>query len=277
MIYQIGNMSLNCIRELFRCEADNVSVCQDLNASADAFYTLVTIKDHGLAKEIIESYEKAGKKFIATAPHPDGFLILFPYKDERRLSQFYIGTRFSNEECENICVNLIMECLRADIPYPLLYLILDQDQIDLGKDCSIHFGYGLDFSAYDTTIGERECANRCARIILELIRPMAQSKVMSFELMKRKVPKEVYRTFADIYHDVKITTEAEAKPGIIKRAKAFLSRNLGRIFKLLVILCGILVVIVLLMLLTQLIVGDISFFRLFKNPFKEIGTESMLQ
>ncbi|MCR5520652.1 MAG: hypothetical protein K6F44_01925 [Lachnospiraceae bacterium] len=277
MIYQIGNMSLNCIREVFRCDADNVSICQDINASSDTCYTLVTIKDHSLAKEIIESYEKAGKKFLATAPHPDGFLILFPYRAERRLSKFYIGTRFSSEECEKICINLIMECMRADMPYPLLYLILDQDQIDLGKDCSVHFGYGLDFSAYDTTIGERECANRCAQIVYSLIEPMAQTKAMSYELMRRKVPKKVYRRFADVFHDVKITTEAEAKSGVLKRAKAFLSRNIGRFFKLFIILCGVLTVIVLLMLLTQLIVGDISFFRLFKNPFKEIGTESMLQ
>jgi len=277
MIYQIGNMSLNCIREVFRCDADNVGICQDINASSDTYYTLVTIKDHGIAKEIIESYEKEGKKFLATAPHPDGFLILFPYNSERRLSQFYIGTRFSSEECEKICVNLIMECMRADIPYPLLYLILDQDQIDLGKDCSISFGYGLDFSAYDTTIGERDCANKCAQIVYDIIEPKAQSKAMSYELMKRKVPKKVYRHFSEIYHDVKITTEAEAKPGILKRAKAFLSRNIGRFFKILLILCGVLAVIVLLMLLTQLIVGDISFFRLFRNPFKEIGTESMLQ
>jgi hypothetical protein len=277
MIYEIGNMSLNCIREVFRCEADNVSICQDINAAADTCYTLVTVKDHGLAKELIESFEAEGKQFLATAPHPDGFLILFPYKPERRLSQFYMGSLFSNEECEKICVNLVMECMRADIPYPLLYLILDQDQIDLGKDCSISFGYGLDLSAYDSSIGERECANKCAEIVFGLIESKSEAKAMSYELMKRKVPKNVYIHFAEIFRDIKVTTEAEVKVGIVKRARAFLSRNLGRFFKLFIILCGIPVVVVLLMLLTQLLVGDISFFRLFKNPFKEIGTESMLQ
>jgi len=81
----------------------------------------------------------------------------------------------------------------------------------------------------------------------------------------------------DIFRDVRITTEAETKTGIVKRVKAFIKRNLGRFFKILIIACGILAVMVLLMLITQLIVGDIPFFRLFNNPFKEIGTESMLQ
>jgi len=277
MIYKIGDMSLNCIREVFRCEADNVSVCRDINSSAGTCYTLLTIKDHELAKEIIASFDKAGKHFLATAPHADGFLILFPYKPERELSQFYIGSLFSNEECEKICVNLIMECMTADIPYPLLYLILDQNQINLEKDCSIHFSYGLDLSEYDSSIGERECANKCAQIVFKLIEPKQQAKAMSYALMSKKVLRESYRRFPEIFHDVKITTEAEAKSGIIKRAKAFLSRNIGRFFKLFIILCGILTVVVLLMLITQLIVGDISFFRLFDNPFEEIGTESMLQ
>lgn len=277
MIYQIGNMSLNCIREVFRCEADNVSICQDINSSAETCYTLVTIKDHSLAKEIIESYENSGKKFLATAPHPDGFMILFPYKPERRLSRFYVGAALSNDECENICVNLITECMTAELPYPLLYLILTQDQIELEKDGSVYFSYGLDLSDYDSSIGEKECANACAKIVLSLIEPKAEAKATSYEILRRRVPREGYRRFVDIFRDVKITMEAEAKPGLLKRAKAFLARNLGRFFKLFIILCGILVVLVLLMLITKLIIGDIPFFRLFGNPFEEIGTESMLQ
>ena len=277
MIYQIGNMSLNCIREVFRCDADNVCICQDMSSSSDTCYTLITIKDHALAREMIESFEQAGKKFLATAPHPDGFLVLFPYRSERRLSQFYIGSHLSNEDCEKICVNLITECMTADMPYPLLYLILCQDQIDLDKDCSVHFGYGLDLSEYDSSIGEKECANICAQIILRLIEPKAEAKAISYEILKRKVQRGGYNRFVDIFRDVRITTEAEAKTGIVKKVKAFIKRNLGRFFKILIIACGILAVIVLLMLITQLIVGDIPFFRLFSNPFKEIGTESMLQ
>lgn len=277
MIYQIDNMSLNCIREVFKCDANDVCICRDINATTDTFYTLLIIKDHGLAKTIIENFEQTGHKHPLTAPHPDGFMMVFPYKSERELSKFYMGSLFSNEDCEKICINLIIECMSADLPYPFLNLILRQGRINLGKDCSISFGYDLDLSGYDTSITQRDCVGDCATWVLRILEPKADEKALSYELMRRKVPHHGYQSFTDLYRDVKITTEAETKPGKIKRFKAFLRRNAGRGFRIFIVLCGILVVITLLMLIAQLIVGDIPLFRIFTNPFTEIGTESMLQ
>lgn len=277
MIYQIDNMSLNCIREVFRCDANDVCICRDINASAETCYTLLIVKDHELARTIIANFEETKHKLPLTAPHPEGFMMVFPYHPERELSRFYIGSLFTNEDCEKICANLIIECMSADMPYPFLSLILKQGKVNLGKDCSVSFGYELDLSLYDTSVTERDCVSECASIVLKLLEPKAQEKALSYELMCRKVPHKGYQRFAELFHDVKITTEAETKTGVTKRAKALVRRNMGRFFKIFIVLCGILVAITLLMLITQLFTGDMPLFRIFSNPFKEIGTESMLQ
>ena len=277
MIYQIGNMALNCIREVFCGPANDVFICCDDNAPVETYYTVLRVKDHRIAKEIIENFEETGKKILATSTFMEQFLFVFPYKKERSLDAFYMGEAYDVATCEQICTNLIMECISCDLPYPFLFMILTQSQIHLEKDNSIYFSYQVDVSNFSKLRNERDCAVQCASIVLEMLKAKANKKAMSYELLSRKIPRESYQRFTDLYKDVKLASDAEGKKGILKRIKAWFFRNQDNLFRIFLVVCLFLGIVTILMLLTQLIFGDVPFLRIFYNSFKVIGTESMLQ
>lgn len=277
MVYQVDNMSLNCIRDVFKGEVNDVYVCQDIMAPLTTYYTVLKVKKHETAKELLESFETYSFSPIGVAADSDGLLVVFPYRQERKLDDFYMGETYSIQTCETICINLIMECISCGLPYPLLYLILRQSEIHLQKDNSVYFGFSLDLSQFEKRRVEKDCVVKCASIVLDLLADQSVTKAVSYELMSRKVPRQSYQRFTELYKDVKMAADSEAKAGIFKRLKAFLSRNSDTIFRIFIVLCSILAITAIILILTQLIFGDVGFLRIFVNTFKKIGTESMLQ
>lgn len=277
MIYEIDDMSLNCIRDISKDPVNDIFVCRDTNAPIETYYTVLTVKDHEKAKELIECFRSQPSVLKGMGSTADGFVFVLPYRRERCLNEFYMGDTYDVSTCEQICINLILECISCELPYPVLYSVLDQQQLNMEKDYSIYFNYQLKLESFDPHRTEQDCAVKCASIVLELLKPQAIHKALSYELLSRKVPKGSYQRFTDLYKDVKVASEANVKKGILKRIKAWFVRNQDGIFRFFLVICIILAVLTVLMLLSQLIFGDIPLLRLFSNPFRSIGTESMLQ
>jgi hypothetical protein len=61
-----------------------------------------------------------------------------------------------------------------------------------------------------------------------------------------------------------------------ERVKRFLVARQDRIYRILSVVCVVLVCIVVVNLISRLFIEDFSFWRLFTNPLEHIGTESML-
>ena len=277
MTYQIDNMSLNCIRDVFKGSVNDIYVCKDLNAPVETFYTVMIIKKHTVSRNLLESFGEFKYKPLGLSAFGDGFIVVFPYKQERNLEDFYMGTSYTLEDCEKVAVNLVMECISSGIPFPLLYLILKQGRVNMQKDFSIFFGFDIDLEEYVSDKNEKDCVGVCAKIVLELLEAKRSDRAMSYELLSKKVPRGSYQYFIELYKDVRLAIDAEAKSGFFKRMKAFFKRHSDFFFRIFVVVCILLIIVALLMLGCQLIFGDIGFLRLFFNPFKMIGTESMLQ
>ena len=72
--------------------------------------------------------------------------------------------------------------------------------------------------------------------------------------------------------------EAPAKKYKLRvRLKRWLGRNQELLFRILLVFCLLLLVLVIIMVISQIFTGGVPFLRVFFNPFKEIGTETMLQ
>lgn len=278
MIYQIENMTLNSIMDVFDGPVNDVCICRDESAITETYYTVIRIKKHELARDIIGKLNDCKDSSLVTmTSHQSGFLLVFPYRSARPIKNFYMGATYSLEDCERVCVNLIMECMSSKLPYPFLYLILEQEEINMLKDFSVFFTYALDLSKYDAEKGEKDCVVKCSHIVYRLLEPKGSKKVTSYLLLQKKTPRESYVRFTDLYKDVKVATQTEIRKGFRKRAKAFANRNQDKIFKVCIVIFGIAAIVALIMLITQMIFGDIPFLRIFVNVFKNIGTESMLQ
>lgn len=281
MIYQTDTMQLKSVGKVFRGTANEVHICKDIQLESPIYYTLIIIYDHEITKEFLEIQKKAqedGRDAIIESFSFQGNLcIIFPYKMSRPIEAFYIGNTDTLKNSENVCRNFIIECIASKLPYQFLYLILTQGQVHIEKDKSVFFGYELDMSCLDKTIGEQECVIKCGNMIAQILEPHAKANTITYVLLQKRLPKSHYERFVQLYQDFKMASIPQSKIGIRFRVKALYSRQQDALFRCLLIICICLGGMALLMVISQIIFGDIPFLRLFSNPFKMIGTESLIR
>lgn len=280
MLYQSQKMKLECIRTVKKNNTNDVFICRDLNTAAGNLYTLLAIKDHLISRKYLEIFEYAGlsaqDSYIDSFSDKGAFCMVFEYKQERPLKDFYMGSSYTLAECENVCIQVLMACMASNLPFPLIYLILKQEQLHMSKDYSVYFSYELDLSELDPEITERDCAVQCAAILRDMLAPKASQKAFSYRLLEKKISRKSYDRFMELYKDIRITA-APQKKSLIKQIKAWFIRNQDVLFRILLVVCVILAIVAVVSLISQLLFGDIPWLRLFFNGFKTIGTESLVQ
>lgn len=281
MIYPSQKMQLKEVRIVKKGEVNDIVICQDIGSEAGSLYTLMVIREHGIAKRFLEIFEEAdiplSQCYLECFSYQGVFYVVFPYKRERPLFDFYMGESYSLQESEDICIHLILSCISAGIPYPMLYLILEQGQLHLAQDHSVYFSYQIDLKELDKDRDERDCVVQCAKILLKLLESKASQKAVSYRLLEKKIDKRSYQKFTELYKDVRVAAAPKKRRGIKAIISAFLKRNKDLLFAILLRICIVLIVIVIISFVSQVIFGDIPWLRIFINGFKQIGTESLLQ
>lgn len=282
MIYNAGEKKLNCIRKVLENEVVEVWVAQDTGKDGDAEYnTLIIVKDHGTAKRLMKIWEdglREGRESCGQMPAGrEEFCIVYPYREERPLYKFYGSEPRSGKECEQICINLLVECISSGEAWPLLYLILCQKQVHIEKDLSIFFGYQLDLKELNEEIGEKDCVVKCARMVLDMMQDTPEmEKTIGMNLIRKKLLKDGYSHFAELFRDIHMDAGAWKKVKLKERIKDFFQAKRRTIIRILLIISAFLGVIAVLMILSQMIFGDIPFLRIFTGSFEMIGRESLL-
>ena len=261
--------------------ANEVMICEDTRDTAGGKCTVLAVDDHRIMHRFIDIYDSREDIPKETEPvilsEEGRNFVVYPYVQERPLDDFYMGGAMTLVECEEVCINLIISCMTSNLPWPVLFLVLKQREIQLARDRAVHISYKLDLTQLDDTIGESECAVECAKILLELLEPKAASKAKSYLLLKKKTEKTSYGSFKELYKDVEIAAEPNKKHGILAALKAWFNRNKGNLFRILLWVSLILAIFVIVTFITNLIFGDVPWLRLFIRSFEKIGLESLLQ
>lgn len=288
MVYYAQNMELEVISQVFHGSVNDVAVCRDRLSASGALYTLLAVHDRECARKmlvVMENSQRSGESScLLHFSQNEMMLFLFPYREERKFSAFAAGQMVSPEAGEAICINLVMECLSTDLPWPLLYLVLEQDCVQIAKDNTVYFTMILDLKDLEPARTERNCVSSCARLLLDLLAgPVAgrsrrrRKKLKSFELIRKKMGKNAYTGFPELYQDIKLTALPPVKPSLKREFRIFWQNNRDRLFRLLLVLCILLVIAAVVVLLSQLIFGDVPLLRLFRHTFDVIGTENLHQ
>lgn len=281
MIYQSQKMRLKCIRVIERTKVNDIMICRDLNAAEEGLYTVLVVYDHEIVRKFLTVYEHseyaADASCVESFSDQGAFVIVYPYLKERALQSFYMGDSYKLSECEDICINTILACISAEIPYPILYLILKQKQLHLAKNHNVYLGYTINLEELDEKKTERDCAVQCAKVLRELLEPKASQKAISYQLLDKKISKKSYQKFTELYKDIRIAAAPKKRGNVLTSIRAWFLRNRDQIFHLMFWVCILLVLLVIATFVTQAIFGDIPWLRLFINGFKKIGTESLLQ
>lgn len=281
MFYQSDRMKLERTRVVLQGAVNDVYICKDHEAKGEILYTLLVIKDHHIAKTYLEIFElsagKGQKAYVESFSDQGHFCMVFPYRSERPLQSFYMGNTYLPEESEKICTELILACMSSGLPYPILYLVLTQGQIHLAQDHSLYFGYQFDLKELDQYKGEKECVLACARVLRGLLASKATVKGFTFRVLVKKIERESYRHFAELYKDVRLTSAPEKQKGMMRRLVSWLNKYRQGLTRILFILCILAVVLAVLSLISQLLFGEVAWLRLIINGFKVIGTQSLEQ
>lgn len=277
MIYQSQNRELEVVKMTRSNAVNDVCICRDVSSPAEDFYTVIAVKDHGTVKQLLSIFEQSEirmkERIIDTFSWNGQFVLVFPYSQERSLSRFYMGDSYPLARCEEICINFLIACIDCRLPWSVLYLILDQGQVNLSSGNDVYLGYQIDFSDFDPERGEGDCTERAAVLARRMLEPKASEKAVSYILLEKRIANESYQRFTDLYRDIRIAATSEEKRGIIARIKAAYARHKDTLFAILLRLSVVLAIIALAAFITQLLFGDVVWLAFLFNHFKVIGTE----
>ena len=281
MIFESGKMRLLVVGTKSIGEVNDIYICRDLNSSGGILYTVIVVHDHDVVRTILEMFRMSDRRgegiLIEEFAQGDQEILVFPYHRERPLKDFYNGEALTLAQCEEVCISTILTCITCNLPYPILYLLLKNDQLQLAVDNSVFLGFEMNLAELDTEVSESDCTDVCASILLELLEPKAGQKATSYYLLSKKTANGSYTRFTDLYRDITIAAVTKKKLTPWVRLKLWFKRNTDRFLGILFWLSVILGVIALSLLISRLFFGGNSWLRLLFNIFKKIGTESMLQ
>ncbi len=281
MIYESGKMRLLPVATKSMGKVNDCYICRDLASSGGILYTVIVVHQHETVRQILELfrlYDRKGEDtLIDNFSVGDKHVLVFPYHKERPLFDFYEGESLTLSQCEEVCFSTILACITSDLPYPILYLLLENGMLNLSNDYSVFLSYEMDLSQLNPEIGEKECTDTCARILLELLKPKSGQKATSYYLLEKKTANGSYSRFTDLYRDITIAAVSKKKITPIFLIKLWIKRNADTIIGILFWISLILAVICLSIIISRFFLGGNSWFRLLFNTFKKIGTESLLQ
>ncbi len=273
--------SLKTIRNVFENEVNCVTICENEGATGHERWTVINIKDHGTARRFLDVYEKAGISVddgdFRCYSVGDEYHVMYPYLRERPLRDFYMGGALTVAECEEICRNLIIACMTCGLPAPMLYLALRQGLVHLAVDRSVYLSYMFDLKDLDENITEKECVHACAEILREILEVKAKQKADSYILLEKKIMRESYVRFTELYKDLEVAGERKRNFNILGQIRYWFESHKDVLFRILLVVVTLLVIFTLITLITNAIFGDIPWMRLFIKSFEKIGLESLLQ
>lgn len=279
MIYESGKMQLLVVSTKFVGEVNDCFICRDLKAPGQILYTVLVVHHHTVVRDLLSMFVLSGRDgkqvLVDDFALGEKHIYVFPYHKERPLDQFYEGESLTLKQCEDICISIILACITSDLPYPILYLLLKGNMLQLASDRSVFFSYEIDFKDLDTTIGEKECTGICAEILLRLLKPKSGQKTTSYYLLQKKIDNGSYARFTDLYRDITIAAVSSKKITPLFLVKLWIKRNQDTLVGILFWICLILGIFALSIIISRFLLGGNSWFRYLINTFKKIGTETL--
>jgi hypothetical protein len=165
--------------------------------------------------------------------------------------------------------------MESPLPYPLLFLEFEQELVHIEKDNSVYLTQDFDISELKPSIDESDCVVQCARLMLSVLNLNRKKRLKSRKLLSRKVERQAYTRFSEIYHDIKLTILAEKKQSALQRFFQYLGTRKDRIFRVILVLSVICFALALVMLISYLIFGDFALGKIFGHNLNTIGTERL--
>ena len=281
---------LKIVREVLNNNVNKIYICENIGDKYDnEYYTLIRIYDDNVIKDLLKVvYDKDGKIklpddiFKGLFVDVDTLNILITYKEPRKIF-LYLKSYMTSEYSQYIIIkNMLYQCLALRVEYPLLYLFLNAENINLDEDFNIFFNGFLNFEKFNVDIDEKKCVQKCCEIIDEILNSNQElankSHVKAINLFIKKKRNNVYKRIIDIYNDFKIQEKKykQTQNNILETIKFNIQNVFTRNFKLIIAYVGsILIILAAVMFLCNLLKMDLPFTKY--KGLNIIGTVNMSQ
>lgn len=275
MVFRTGKKQLTCISELFQGKNNGIYICEDRENQEK--YCLWAVKNHRLAGQLTEYFEgESIPENTEIFSMGKIYYVMFPYREERKFTDFFPIESGSQEEAKELCRRAVFLCLTCGFPMPVLYLLLKQDCLNIGRDKSVYFTCRINLDELQMRT-EAECTCCLSAYLEQMLEITGNTSWTGYRLMKMKNSRQHYKKFADLYQDIQSGVKMNKAGTFFDRCKRHLNEKKPVFLRILKVLCVLTGIVALIVLFGDLLFGESPFTRLFVNSFKMIGTESMLQ
>ena len=117
----------------------------------------------------------------------------------------------------------------------------------------------------------------CAMVIRDLLKEKLTKKNVSYQLLMKKIPRQGYQNFRDLYRDIRLSSSMVGKRSLKARILGLSREHQATIYKALLVVSVFLLILTVSMMISQRIWGEVPFLRILFNNFKQIGTESLIR
>jgi hypothetical protein len=277
MIIEAPKVRYECISHVLHTDANDSYICKKIQNSDKKQYVINVIHKRNIAKSFLSALHKSENTSdcIDYFTWEQNFCIVLPYSGSRNIRKFFIPEAISSKDCHKIYRNMVFSCMTAQVPYPLLYLVLKQKKLNLSEDYGISVDYCIDMSAFDENTGEEECLRECLSFILILADEKGTDNYATYQVLSKRYMRGSYTTFLELYRDIENSDLMLEKDNIFRKLKRGwfqYGQRLWLIIKLVLFVIGIVAII---LFICEFLFGDVPFMRIFVNSFKVIGDRNL--
>ncbi len=229
---QTPDNSYKEIRTVLRGKANDVLVCRSMAGNRPGYRTVIIVKDRALHARLLEA-------FSGNAPDPSAeglalltaidsqLALIFPYSGENRL--FFFETLYCRNFSDrlNVAKNLLAELISTPLPAELLFLLLEDSNLNLRRDGRVYFNYFMDFSLLPEELDMGLIVDKAAEILSRILSNGKKAVSQEAKLFVMKVRRRSYTSLGAIYADLKnISPEAEIDASLpVKIKHSYASRK----------------------------------------------------
>lgn len=270
MIIESSKEKYEILAQVFHGSTNDSYVCR---TDRGRKCILNVITDRNRIKELVTSlhYDAGNDSSAELFTHGDYLCVELPYYESRNIMKFCDSVIGNIRDYERVVTSVVMECLTCEIPFPLLYLVLRQQKLNLYRSFEVRFDYAVDFSEFHPSAGEEDCRRACELLLFQLYNQSSEKTSAVYEVLKRKIKRDAGGSFLELYSDIQNASVSIERKKWKEEIQNFFVRHGNTIFAVVKVVVVILTVIVLIMLACQIFLGDIPFIRVFTNTFTEIG------
>lgn len=262
---------LGCI---FEGTVNDINICRESGDKETGRSVMLLVKERSTAR-VMAGFPKLRQAAVCADEKGIGWLV--PCHERRPIAGFYQGENLNEEARREVWRNSVAGCMAARVPWPVLYLMLRQGQMNLGEDRRIYFSWFLDLEELDPGVTEGDCANACAQILGELMERTKKKDRLCMELLRKKTERGAYTGFSELMLDLQYGYNHRHPSPLRKKYFSADEEQEHRFAKVLFAAAAALLAAALIFLVSQIIFGDIPILRMLGNGLDYIGSESLRQ